>query len=98
MKIQKILLWIVVGAIGVAVIVAVFNTVKKNVFTVAENPTGTGGEMPVLTDESPVVITLEDGLYHLPNCKKISGVKEKVVYGAAKLRDVDPCPFCIGEP
>ncbi len=98
MKIQKIILWLVVLAIVVVVFMAVYNTVRKNVVTVVENPTGTAGETPALTDDSPVVITLENGLYHLPNCKEISGPKEKVTYGVARQRDVYPCPVCIGEP
>jgi len=94
----KYILWILLAAIAVVVFVLAFNYVRDQARPPLPSPEELERiETEALSDLDWVVITLDDGLYHRPNCTQIRGSTEKVVFKVAREQGLRPCPVCIGE-
>ncbi len=94
----KILLWGGVLIAGVVILILIFNFVKEEARPLVMSPQKLALiERGELMDEDWVIVTISDGYYHLPGCENISGAVEKMIYSAARERELRPCPYCIGE-
>ncbi len=94
----KFLLWGGVLIAGVVILILVFNYVKEEARPLVMDQQKLNLiERGELMDDDWVIVTLDDGYYHLSGCENISGAMEKMIYSAARERNLRPCPYCIGE-
>jgi len=92
---EKKIQYIIMVIIALGVIFAAVTIFKKVAAPLLGEKATTAMVKP-LADEDEVIVTLDDGCYHRPNCDKLRGPTRRTVFRLVK-NNSEPCPYCIGE-
>ncbi len=92
----KYLIWILIGVIGIAIFVLVWNSMQNNAADMAGDYSSFGDlQVGELDENTPVVVTFEDKTYHRAGCGEIKGSYERFTLKEAKEMGAKPCSICI---
>lgn len=94
----KVTLWIILGILVIGLIIYAWKYSEKhgNPLSVDPSKMEKMDESEFLTDDQ-VLVTMEDYLYHLPGCKHIQGMTQRMTIDEAEEKGLTPCPYCLGE-
>ncbi len=83
---------------AILIVVQIFHVVKREARPPVMSPAVLKKiEIGQIPDDFEVVVTIDNNRYHLPGCKEIYGVTEKIEFRAARSKGVHPCPYCISK-
>ena len=87
---------VLLAVIAVIVVVQVFLWVEEKAKPLAPSPADLQElKSTQLTNESEIIVTMDNNRYHRPDCTKIYGVTETITLEEARSRGVHSCPICI---